>query len=104
MPKEKLKTLTEPMYYILLSLTKECCGVDIMQRIQEISNMRVSVGPGTLYTLLGKFLDLGLIIETNVEGRKRSYIISDLGKKMLVSEFARLQSLVADGKEYMEGL
>ena len=24
--------MTEPMYYILLALTEECCGVDIMEK------------------------------------------------------------------------
>ena len=55
MPREQFQNLTEPMYYILMSLMKERCGVDIMEAVLEISRGRVKVGPGTLYTLLGKF-------------------------------------------------
>ena len=55
MARKQFQTLSEPMYYILLSLTSECCGVDIMKKVEEISKGRISVGPGTLYTLLGKF-------------------------------------------------
>lgn len=55
MARKQFQTLSEPMYYILLALTSECCGVDIMKKVEEISKGRISVGPGTLYTLLGKF-------------------------------------------------
>ena len=37
MAREQFQTLTEPMYYILLALTRECCGVDIMERVRQIS-------------------------------------------------------------------
>ena len=30
MAREQFQTLTEPMYYILIALSEECCGVDIM--------------------------------------------------------------------------
>ena len=53
MARKQFQTLSEPMYYILLALTSECCGVDIMKKVEEISKGRISVGPGTLYTLLG---------------------------------------------------
>ena len=46
MAREQFQTLTEPMYYILLALTEECCGVDIMEKVREISGGRVTVGPG----------------------------------------------------------
>lgn len=51
MAREQFQTLTEPMYYILLALTRECCGVDIMERVRQISKGRVKVGPGTLYAI-----------------------------------------------------
>ena len=50
MARKQFQTLSEPMYYILLALTSECCGVDIMKKVEEISKGRISVGPGTLYT------------------------------------------------------
>ena len=57
MAREQFQTLTEPMYYILIALSEECCGVDIMEKVQKISGGRVKVGPGTLYTMLSKFED-----------------------------------------------
>lgn len=103
MAREQLQTLTEPMYYILMALLKERCGVDIMEAVLEISNGRVKVGPGTLYALLGKFEKENIIMETEVQGRKRSYIITDKGKEILEEEYKRLVTMVNDGLSNMEG-
>ncbi len=96
MPREKFQTLTEPMFYILLCLRKECCGMDIMAEVEQITDHRVSIGPGTLYHLLEQFHDEGLITETRVEGRRRSYILTRKGKDMLEGEYCRLRTLVSD--------
>ncbi|OOM74615.1 helix-turn-helix transcriptional regulator [Clostridium sp. BL-8] len=103
MAREQFQNLTEPMYYILISLLIERCGVDIMDAVSEISKGRVKVGPGTLYTLLGKFEKEKIIRETEVQGRKRSYIITDKGKQILLDEYSRLNTLIKDGSLYMEG-
>ena len=96
MAREKFQTLTEQMFYILLCLRKECCGTDIMARVQQITRGRVSVGPGTLYNLLESFVQAGYIAETRVEGRKRSYLITETGQKALEDEYRRLRTLAAD--------
>lgn len=67
-----------------------------MESVLEISKGRVKVGPETLYALLGKFQKENIIRETEVKGRKRSYIITDKGKKMLVEEYKRLVTMVND--------
>ncbi|MDR3598156.1 helix-turn-helix transcriptional regulator [Clostridium sp.] len=102
MAREQFQNLTEPMYYILMSLLEERCGVDIMEAVLKISKGRVRVGPGTLYTLLGKFEKENIIRETEVQGRKRSYIITDKGREVLQDEYRRLITLVNDGALYME--
>lgn len=76
----KFQTLTEQMFYTLLCLKEECYGMDILDRVPAMTNRRVNVGSGTLYTLLEQFLDAGMIRETKVEGRRRSYIITDKGR------------------------
>jgi DNA-binding PadR family transcriptional regulator len=95
--REQFQNLTEPMYYILMSLLKEMCGVDIMEKVVEISKGRVKVGPGTVYALLSKFEKENMIRETEVQGRKRSYIITDKGKEILLDEYRRLITMVNDG-------
>ena len=96
MAREKFQTLTEQMFYILLCLRQEQCGADIMARVAELTGGRVSVGPGTLYNLLESFLAAGMIAETKVEGRKRSYLITEAGQKDLEDEYRRLLTLAAD--------
>ena len=49
MAREQLKTLTEPMYYILLMLSEPQHGYGIMQEIEKHTGGRVKVGAGTLY-------------------------------------------------------
>lgn len=103
MPREQFQNLTEPMYYILISLLEERCGVDIMASVEELSKGRVKVGPGTLYALLGRFEKEEIIKETEVVGRKRSYIITEKGLVILRDEYERLIKLVIDGEFFLGG-
>ena len=97
MPREKFRTLTEQMFYILLCLKEECYGMDILDKVPAMTNNRVTVGSGTLYNLLEQFLESGMIIETKVEGRKRSYLLTQKGKDMLDAEYKRI---VAQAQDY----
>ena len=98
MAKEPLKVLTESMFYVLIALMKqERCGTEIVQFVDDTTAGRVSLGPGTLYTILAKFLEEGLIVETAVEGRKRTYAITDRGRALFRQELSRLKLCVADG-------
>jgi DNA-binding PadR family transcriptional regulator len=96
MAREKYQTLTEQMFYILICLKDECCGVDIMRKVSELTEGRVSIGPGTLYSLLDNFVKEGIIEETKIENRRKSYIITDTGKEMLEKEYKRLLTLKKD--------
>ena len=100
MAREQFQTLTEPMYYILLSLMEECCGVDIMEKVETISAGRVKVGPGTLYAMLSKFEENHIIVKTAEIGRRKSYVITDLGKEMVEKEYKRLRIMAEDGERY----
>ena len=100
--REKFSTLTEQMFYILLCLREECCGMDVMARVNELTGGRVAVGPGTLYNLLEQFLAAGYIVETRAEGRRRSYQLTAEGKTLLQNEVERLQAQVRDYEKLFE--
>lgn len=102
MAREKFQTLTEQMFYILLCLEEECCGMDIMEKVGRITDDRVNVGPGTLYNLLEQFLSAEMIEETKVEGRKRSYILTEKGRQRLREEFQRIRRQAEDYIRFME--
>ena len=90
MPRPKFQTLTEQMFYILLCLKDECYGIDIFDKISALTGDQVTVGSGTLYNLLEQFLTEGMIQETKVEGRRRSYILTPKGMDMLKKEYDRI--------------
>ena len=104
MAREQFQTLTEPMYYILLALMEECCGVDIMEKVKTLSHGRVLVGPGTLYAMLAKFEENDVIELTVAIGRRKSYVITDTGREMLKKEYDRLKVMVEDGAGRLENL
>lgn len=102
MAREQFQTLTEPMYYILIALSEECCGVDIMEKVQKISGGRVKVGPGTLYTMLSKFEENQIIFRTKEEGRRKSYVITEHGRELLLAEHERLCIMLSDWNGYFD--
>ena len=107
MPRAKFQTLTEQMFYILLCLKEECCGIDVMDRVSAMTAGRVNVGSGTLYNLLEQFQEAGMIRLTKAEGRRRSYVLTEKGRQMLAEEYVRLKQQTADycaifGKEDAE--
>lgn len=70
--------------------------MDILDRVPDMTGGRVSVGSGTLYDLLGQFCQAGMIRETRVEGRRRSYLLTDLGRGMLEKEYGRICAQAED--------
>lgn len=96
MPRAKFQTLTEQMFYILLCLKEECYGMDILDRVPAMTGGRVNVGSGTLYNLLETFLEEGMIRQTRVEGRRRSYLLTEKGREMLRKENERILAQARD--------
>ena len=99
MPRKPMVVLTEAMFYVLMALRQgEMCGIDAAEYIDRRTGGRVKLGPATLYTILGKFEKEKLIRETPVEGRKRSYRITEKGEEAYQAELARLKKCLADAE------
>ena len=103
MPREKFRTLTEQMFYILLCLQVERRGMDILETVRTLTNGRVNIGSGTLYDLLELFAKEGFIRETKAEGRRRSYIITEKGREMLDKEYDRIRRQAMDYERMLRG-
>ena len=100
MPKQSMVGLTETMFYVLMAFQRgEMCGIDIAGFIEEHTGGRVKIGPATLYTILGKFETEKYIKEINVEGRKRTYIITENGLAAYEAELERLRHCIADAEK-----
>lgn len=92
------KALTQPMYYILLSLKEKRHGYEIMQYIEWLTQERVKVGPGTLYSLLSRFEEDGYIEMVSDDNNKKTYLITPTGEKVLDEEIERLKDLLKDAR------
>ena len=102
MSKEPLKLLTESMFYVLLALWRqERCGTEIAAYVRELTEGRVTLGPGTLYAILGKFQEEELIKETWSQGRMRVYRVTENGRELFRRELENMRRCVDDGQREM---
>ncbi|MCM1988335.1 PadR family transcriptional regulator [Oceanirhabdus seepicola] len=97
MARKQLQNLTEPMYYVMLSLMQPIHGYGIMKNVDKITEGRVKVGAGTLYSLLSRFEKEEIVKKVSSEEGKKIYILTDKGLEILEEEHRRLKQLVKDG-------
>jgi len=99
MPKKAMDILTESMFYVLMAFYHgPRCGTDAADFIEQRTHGPVLMGPATLYTILGKFEKEKYIREILVEGRKRTYRITDKGRSAYEEELRRLKQCIADAE------
>ena len=104
MPKKAMDVLTESMFYVLMAFHGgPMCGIDIAEEIEHCTNGRLRIGPATLYTILGKFEKENYIEEISVEGRKRTYQITEIGRAAYREELARLRRCMEDAERVKGG-
>lgn len=113
--------LSTPVFHILLALGSESLhGYAIMQAIQEKTEGRARILPGTLYTTLGRMMDDGYVEEApepdEVQGddrRRRYYRVTQAGRRVAAAEAERLAVLVrlarrerfaGDGTSTLDGI
>ena len=72
-----------------------------MQKVREMSNDRVHLGPGTLYGAINTLLGRQWIASAGdfATSRKKEYIITTAGRMAVENEIQRLQELFEIGKE-----
>ena len=97
---EDLLPLTPAMFHILLALAdKERHGYDIMREVDERTEGKMRLGPGTLYGSIKRMLKDELIEELDErpdldDERRRYYRLTDFGYRLAVAEAERLARLV----------
>jgi len=85
--------MSETMFYILLSLREARHGYAIMQHVKDLTDGRVVLGAGTVYSSLGKLEGDGLIETVSEEDRRKIYMITSVGSAILREEAARIAEL-----------
>jgi DNA-binding PadR family transcriptional regulator len=82
-------------FHILLALARgPCHGYGLMKEVEQESNSTVRLEIGSLYRLLARMLDSGLIEEADADERRRYYRISGLGRRVVKAEAERLAGVV----------
>ncbi|OGT27971.1 MAG: PadR family transcriptional regulator [Gammaproteobacteria bacterium RBG_16_66_13] len=100
---ESFLPLTQAVFHILLALADgEKHGYAVMQEIEDATEGRVQMGPGTLYGSIKRMLAAGLIEESDDrpdptldDERRRYYRQTGLGRKVLREEAERMAELMA---------
>jgi DNA-binding PadR family transcriptional regulator len=93
----KYLPLTEATYYIMISLVEPLHGYAVMQKVKEISEETVKVGPGTLYGVFSTLEKEDLIIKVREEGRRKCYALTPKGQQVLIDQIKRLEIMNANG-------
>ncbi len=103
MPKKAMELLTESMFYVLMAfIGGDKCGIEVVEFIEQRTKERLLLGPATLYTILSKFEKEKYIREIDIQGRKRTYALTEKGREAYQNELARLRLCVQDAET--EGL
>jgi DNA-binding PadR family transcriptional regulator len=89
--------LTESTYYIMLALVEPLHGYAVMKKVEDISRGTVKVGPGTLYGAFTLLEKEGLIVKVKEEDRRKSYVLTPKGKRVLNNQIKRLEIMTQNG-------
>src|SRR5690625_2933168 len=105
MQRDKRLPLTETTYYIMLALLEPAHGYLIMQKVEKLSNNQVKLAAGTLYGAIENLLKQRFIqlIKTDNK-RRKTYIITEKGKEVLLADYERMQYMVQLTKETVYSL
>ena len=82
-------------FHVLLALAEgPRHGYGIMKEVERESSGGVRLEVGSLYRLIGRMLEAGLLEEGDTDDRRRYYRITRLGRRALKAEAERLAALV----------
>ena len=101
---DKNLPLTEALFYILLAVRKPNHGYGITQEVEELTNGRVTLGPGTLYGAIQSLVKkdwIAIYSEDTESRKKKEYLITESGKSVFEAEKKRLSELLKNA-ELME--
>src|SRR5262245_3684641 len=92
--------LTAPVFHVLLALADgEKHGYAILKEVEERTEKKVQLSSGTLYAIMKRLLNDGLIQEIDErpdedDERRRYYGLTEFGKQVAVAEAERMEELL----------
>jgi DNA-binding PadR family transcriptional regulator len=103
-PELEYLPLTESTTYILLSLAEPLHGYGVMQKVRQMSDGAVEIGAGTLYGALSTLQEEGLIEKVHEGKRRKSYLMTAKGVRVLEGQIRRLEIMTREGARVLGGL
>jgi DNA-binding PadR family transcriptional regulator len=99
---QSLLPLTPAMFHVLVALADgETHGYAIMKEVRQLTGGAVHLSTGTLYGIIKRLLNEGLIREARASSqpredeRRRSYELTAFGREVARAEAARLEQTLA---------
>lgn len=101
---KKYCPMTETIFYTLLALLEPNHGYGIMKFVRELTEERIKMGTGTLYTMLGRLVEDRMITVVSEVDGKKTYQITEDGQQLLIMEQERLRKQCANGEKILGGV
>jgi DNA-binding PadR family transcriptional regulator len=79
-----------------LLLSNEMTGTEIMQRLRDLTDGAWNPSPGTIYPLLSSLEEDGIIETVSIEGRSKTYRLTEDGKKRLDQVLKHRRGMVGE--------
>jgi DNA-binding PadR family transcriptional regulator len=100
---QSLLPLTPAMFYVMVALADgQTHGYAILKDVEQLTNGSVRLSTGTLYGIIKRLLNDGLIRESGAlskgDERRRSYDLTAFGREVAKAEAARLEQTLAIAK------
>jgi len=97
---EALLPLTPAMFHVMVALADgQTHGYAILKEVRQLTSGAVRLSTGTLYGIIKRLLNEGLIRETAAgpksDERRRSYELTPFGRDVARAEAARLEHTLA---------
>jgi DNA-binding PadR family transcriptional regulator len=104
---QSLLPLTPAMLHVLLSLADgDKHGYAIIQEVLQRTHCDVSLGAGTLYTMLKRLLADGLVVDSGErpdpdldDERRRYYRLTPFGREVAIAEIHRFEAVVSQARQ-----
>jgi len=95
----KYLPLSESTFFILLALVEPLHGYAVMQKVENLSNGLVTIGPGTLYGAFTILETEKLITKVSEMDRRKTYSLTPKGKIVLLRQIERVEMMLTIGAQ-----
>ena len=101
---EKQLLLSPPVFHVLIALADgEKHGYAILKEVEERTGGRVRLSSGTLYAMIKRLLNDGLIEEIDArpaedDERRRYYALTVFGRKAAAADAQRMEDMLAGAR------